>query len=330
MVQYGSPITVNAAGLLVPLYSIPYDGGGNINILPQSRYRITGSAALAADNEFVMFAGQPTPLGLTYIFDYEATCTNAGGSVVILGRTLTNIELAHPQVITCIYDGSAWGVNVTTPNVVGGFDGQFIAPNSIPNTAIPAGSIDTTQLANQAVTFTKIQNLPAYTIPANNTGVAGSMVALTVSQFLTLIGWGMPPDLQYAVTTIASADVLTLSTIPVELVPAPGAGKAIQVVSASASMVYGTVPYATNGTLYLMTDATTATAPQFAVSQNSFLFGTVTRAVNFIPLSVSPLAVTDLQIVDNKPLEAWVFFGNPTAGDSDITINVVYKIIDVY
>lgn len=322
-------ITINTAGQ-------SYDLGNSVSLPPFTvndptvDFDIVGTGAIAADNTIATDGSLTLLEGMAFTFNYLASCTNAGGSVVILGRTLTDIELQFPQVITCIYDGSAWNVNVTTPNNVGAFDGQFIAPNSIPNTAIPAGSIDTTQLASQAVTFAKIQNLPAYTIAANNTGIAGPMLALTVSQFLTLVGWGMPPDLQYAVTTIASADVLTLSTIPVELVPAPGAGKAIQVVSASASMVYGTVPYATNGTLYLMTDAATATAPQFVVSQNSFLFGTVTRAVNFIPLSVSPLAVTDLQIVDNKPLEAWVFFGNPTAGDSDITINVVYKIIDVY
>ena len=54
--------------------------------------------------------------------------------------------------------------------------------------------------------------------------------------------------------TIASADVLTLNTVPIEIVAAPGAGFAIRIIDVSLKMVYNSVPYATNTRLQLQTD----------------------------------------------------------------------------
>jgi hypothetical protein len=49
--------------------------------------------------------------------------------------------------------------------------------------------------------------------------------------------------------TIATADVLHLNTTPIEIVAAPGAGYAIEVISASMKMVYVSATYATNTSL---------------------------------------------------------------------------------
>jgi hypothetical protein len=57
--------------------------------------------------------------------------------------------------------------------------------------------------------------------------------------------------------TIATADVLTLNTTPIEIVAAPGAGYAIEVISASMKMVYNSATYSTNTSLELLTAGAT-------------------------------------------------------------------------
>ena len=96
-------------------------------------YVISGSGAIAADNDVVI----ASPItNMVVRIRYVGSCTNAGGTVVVLGRALSDIELAHPQDITCTYTSAAWSVSVDTPNNVGAFDGQYIANGSIPAAAL--------------------------------------------------------------------------------------------------------------------------------------------------------------------------------------------------
>lgn len=53
--------------------------------------------------------------------------------------------------------------------------------------------------------------------------------------------------LRVARTTLTSAQLLALSTTPVSLIPAPGAGRAIVVVDMALEAVFGTIAYITNG-----------------------------------------------------------------------------------
>jgi len=119
--------------------------------------------------------------------------------------------------------------------------------------------------------------------------------------------------------TIATADVLTLNTTPIEIVAAPGAGYAIEVLSASMKMVYNSVAYATNTTLELK--VTGANSPQIQWGA-SVLSATIDK---FNAQSIDSNSNTN--VLENAPLMATVDLGNPTAGDSDITIYVTYRII---
>jgi hypothetical protein len=121
--------------------------------------------------------------------------------------------------------------------------------------------------------------------------------------------------------TIPSADVLTLNTTPVVLIPAQGAGVGILVSEVSFSITYGTVAYATNGVLNVGCD--TATIAQFSSTAAAFLFATVSRTVR--AGGVLTTAAGNTQIIANKAITASVATGNPTAGDSVITIQGVYK-----
>ncbi len=120
--------------------------------------------------------------------------------------------------------------------------------------------------------------------------------------------------------TIASADVLTLNTIPLTIVPAVS-GYAIEAVSVAVSITYNSVAYATNTNLIIITD--TADNPQY--KRDYLLSQTADTAYKFA--EVAPTSGT--QLIANKALTATIASGNPTAGDSPITIFVNYRLIPV-
>lgn len=120
--------------------------------------------------------------------------------------------------------------------------------------------------------------------------------------------------------TIATADVLTLNTTPIEIVAAPGAGYAIEVISASMKMVYNSATYSTNTSLELITAGATNSQAS-TVIKNSV--STIRRFADATTLA----SATATQLVDNAALNVTVASGDPTAGDSDITVYVNYRII---
>ena len=121
--------------------------------------------------------------------------------------------------------------------------------------------------------------------------------------------------------TIATADVLTLNTTPVEIVPAPGAGYAIQVVAASFGLTFNTTAYATNVTIGI---GQASSEPQVELQ---CLDATVNTIRNINPHSAT--ATTDTQIKENHSLIVSTRTGDPTAGDSDLKVYLTYKIIEL-
>jgi hypothetical protein len=128
-------------------------------------------------------------------------------------------------------------------------------------------------------------------------------------------------DTGCASLTIASADVLQLNTTPLTIVAAQGAGTAIEVISASMKMVYNSVAYATATTLAL----NVATAGAYQLEWTSAtLASTLDRFSRGGIISVAGEAY-----VENQPLTVTVDTADPTAGDSDITVYVYYRVITV-
>ena len=121
--------------------------------------------------------------------------------------------------------------------------------------------------------------------------------------------------------TIATADVLTLNSVPLTIVGAV-AGYAIEVISASATVNFNTTAYATNVNLTVgCSGAVKVQAAQIILS------GTVSATRR---LSIqAATAVTDTQLIANADLNVSVATGDPTAGDSDITVNVIYQLIQI-
>ena len=131
--------------------------------------------------------------------------------------------------------------------------------------------------------------------------------------------------IKVATLTIPSADVLTANGTPVPFGLTVPSGYAPRVLALDGKMVYGTTPYATNGICGVR--CTGSTSLQSAWVANAFLFGTVSRYA--IAENVTPDGITDTQLIDGADLEFYVETGNPTAGDSDIELTVVYRLVEV-
>jgi len=128
-------------------------------------------------------------------------------------------------------------------------------------------------------------------------------------------------NIQCASLSIATADVLTLNSIPVELVAAPGAGYAIEVINASLKMVYNSVAYATNTSVQLLVSG----AAQYQSAFNGSVLSSASSTFN----SIGKSALAGTNVIENAALNVTVGTGDPTAGDSDIEIFVLYRLIAV-
>ena len=107
--------------------------------------------------------------------------------------------------------------------------------------------------------------------------------------------------------TIASADVLTLNSTPVELISAQGAGTVIEIISAFYQFDFNSVSYATNTDLYVR-HATTSSL--VAIMSGGLAVNDSTPTKMALKSSAS-LVTKDMPA--NTKIEAYTPTGNPTA-----------------
>lgn len=120
--------------------------------------------------------------------------------------------------------------------------------------------------------------------------------------------------------TLSSAEILALGSTPIELVPAPGSGKAILVLESMGRLNFNTTAYTTN--LVLSIHCAGADASQ----ENIFglLGGTLTKIASG---GAGTSTAGETQIIANTGIVAKVNAGNPLAGDSTIDLYVTYRVI---
>lgn len=128
--------------------------------------------------------------------------------------------------------------------------------------------------------------------------------------------------------TILSADVLTLNSVPIEIIPTPGAGKAIEVISASRKLDFNTTPYATNTRLILKTTSGNVEIMNWGSGGLNTNLSLSPYTSNILSaLTSNSSSSTAQQLFENEGVFVSVLTGDPTAGDSDIKVYVTYRII---
>ncbi len=129
-----------------------------------------------------------------------------------------------------------------------------------------------------------------------------------------------PNDVLTNKITLSSAQLLNIFTSPVTIIPAPGAGKAINILSVAASLNFNSVAYTggeilsileTDGSGNSWTSLTSGITTLLDEAANRYLFKNPTP--NFFSAINSPIVVT-------------TGVGNPATGDSTVTIEIVYRI----
>ena len=86
-------------------------------------------------------------------------------------------------------------------------------------------------------------------------------------------------------------------------------------------MVYNSVPYATNTQLQLQTDGATV--------YQAVLSSMILSSTSDVFTGVSIIGTSVTTIIENAPLLVNINTGNPTAGDSDITVYLSYRLIEL-
>lgn len=153
-----------------------------------------------------------------------------------------------------------------------------------------------------------VTNSITYTLP-EAPSVSGLVISSTTGGVMSWVEKAIQTTI-----TIPPAQVLTSGTTPVELVAAPGSGFIIEVISCSAVLVYNSTPYATN------------TSYQIRIG-TAGLFNAVNLLGNPGTRYSYPVRGALLGDYENQNINFVTIGGNPTAGDSEVNVNLTYRIL---
>lgn len=137
-------------------------------------------------------------------------------------------------------------------------------------------------------------------------------------------------EMRVADVTIPTADVLTLNATPFELIPAPGAGKAIifegAVLTKAAGTAYANIAAGED----LALKYTDGSGLDVAVAEMTGFADQATAQVRYIRPQTGALAagtVSDFTPVANAALVAHMLVGEIDTGDSDFKLRIFYRVV---
>jgi len=120
--------------------------------------------------------------------------------------------------------------------------------------------------------------------------------------------------------TLSASDIKTLYSSPVQVVSAPGVGKAIEVISGSIKYTKASVNYSGGAPIQIITDTALASSNQYQlVSPNSL------SSVSFFEKLIQTTSSNNM--IENKALMVTNNTSNYANGDGTVTIYISYRII---
>lgn len=329
--------------------------GGGTELLdvndPTELYRILpdGGAETLAANQTYSPTGTPTE-GLLYEFEYNGGVTLDGNTLDIFGHQFSDAEALAKYTVTAKFvDGIyqvklLYSANDGTPTI----DGAQVQDGTITGTQIQAGSTSLSDIV--------VATAQGFMIKAGVAGVweefdptgSGAIIVgqgadvlpVLMSGDVTMgptgaatiaLGVVTPDKLSFTIESqlsanplITSAQIRALNTTPIIVVPAPGAGKYIEVISASAYITFVSAAYA--GTINMDLECQGASVRQF--SNQQILATNVTKGSQFLRETTAVSAALT-QLIENTPLVLIQPTGDPITGDSDMRLSVNYRIVNI-
>jgi hypothetical protein len=126
---------------------------------------------------------------------------------------------------------------------------------------------------------------------------------------------------QLATVSLTSTQIKALNTTPIQLVAAPGTGKAIQVLGVMGSLTFLTAAYATHTELDIID--TTGTTVLF--KDTGTLLAATSSTVATIQMSIASNAAN--LVTANGSVSVTVPTGNPATGAGSLKLYVTYQVI---
>jgi hypothetical protein len=122
---------------------------------------------------------------------------------------------------------------------------------------------------------------------------------------------------------LTSSDILSINSTPVEIIAAQGAGTAVELLFASASLTFGTTAYTSAGNLRFkyIGDAE-------ADFIGGFVNGFLTSA-STVRHRANRTGVTNNEENENTGVEVFVNGSDPTLGDSTVVVEALFKIFKI-
>ena len=312
-----------------------------------SVYRLLGSVTLLAD--VTLSLGGTPQEGMNVKFVYTGGVTIEANALTILGFVLTADMAVSQYTFDCNYIDGNWYIQVigfnfsssytmsgvsilpasittdvmfddnviTLPKLANGTQGDIIRAGASGVYESYSASTDGYMLIGDGTDVNSVEITGAINI--NNAGLV-TIPDGTIT--LPMLGY-TPQEYLVATLTIPTASVLIGNGTPLTIVANPGSGRYIEVISASSQMTFVTTPYATNTTLQLICNG----ADVAQVQDTAILLSSVTKNTKF--KDVTSAIAGQTQLLSNTALMVKVATGNPTAGDSAITVSVVYRIVTI-
>lgn len=281
---------------------------------------------------------------------YGGGITTSSPNVVnVFGTALTDNQALYEGVITLFYNGSAWEFRICTDLESGNrpIDGGTIGAGTIPTDAYADDSVSNAKLANISEGSVKVGgssdaptdldvSASGAILIGNGTGVSAQTVSgdlavdpatgdFTIqpnSIETSMLNFTLSSYLE-ANVTITSAQILAGCTAvggaAVQVIPAPGTNKLIEIISCTGYANYSTAAYTNGGTLELTSgDGGLTIASASAALLTTAAVGTEQFALD------TPLLASGLNTA--------IFFDNASAaftvGGYDLRLSITYRIID--
>jgi hypothetical protein len=182
----------------------------------------------------------------------------------------------------------------------------------MPNKKISEDSLITSDLVNGATDY-----IPIVTPSEPNESDRNKRILINELSELFSAG----SEVNIAVVTASSSQILNCNTTPILLIPAPGIGKTIMVSHVYAKLSYNSIPYATN-TQYVIGYSGGGHAITGSLD-GGFLSGSGNRYL----YTFGKEGIVSSDIVENRGVVFRTNTGNPTAGNSPIKFAVIYAIV---
>lgn len=272
------------------------------------------------------FGGSPTVLNAPNLFIYGSP-TDALATIAAADYFLS--EYASLSVGDVIIVNGTDGSNMY---IVATSSSTGVTVNSF----TVSGSVGTSNIQNNAVTYAKFQQVAASSLVGNPTGSLANAEGITLGNGLEFTGTTLDvPDtnLIYATVAITAAQWNGMYAAPKLLIAAPGANKLIVVERMVLAMTFVSAAYADGGVVAAQWDSTVhgagqhatnteAAADFFAAASSAFMFVGNSGNASTVDGGLVPFAANV-----NKGLYLSNLTGAFTTGDSTWIAHIWYKII---